>query len=166
MRSIWLECCGHFSAFHIDGQDYDVAVEDAEEDLNDWFESDALPMNTTILQDVFEPGMKFTHDYDFGTPTTLKLTVVDTYQGENTEAITLLARNLPLAFPCSTCGEPAIYADVMNMWEEGPHFYCEKCGKKAEKNEEVDMLPMTNSPRMGVCAYDGEQDQYGVETVK
>ncbi|RIV20236.1 hypothetical protein D2Q93_11705 [Alicyclobacillaceae bacterium I2511] len=166
LRSIWLECCGHLSAFRIDGQDYDVTVEAGDEDGNDWFESDALPMIETILQDVLEPGMVFTYDYDFGTPTTLKLTVVDAYQGKGTEAITLLARNLPLVVACTTCGKPAVYADAMNMWDEEPHFYCRECGKKAEKNKEVNLLPITNSPRMGVCAYEGEQDQYGVETVK
>ena len=31
LRSIWLECCGHLSAFHIDGQDYDVYVSEEEE---------------------------------------------------------------------------------------------------------------------------------------
>ena len=97
--------------------------------------------------------MKFTHDYDFGTPTTLKLTVVDTYQGENTEAITLLARNLPLAFSCTTCGEPAIYADAMNLWEDELHFYCEKCGKKAEKNEEGSSVSCMNIQRIMKAKY-------------
>jgi uncharacterized protein (DUF983 family) len=167
LRVIWLECCGHLSAFHIHGQDYDVIIDENDEDWNEFFESDVLPMHVTKLRDVLAPDTKFTYDYDFGTPTTLKLTVMDEFKAQNTEeSIYLLARNLPPSLNCSVCGEPAVYADAMNMWEEEPHFYCEKCGKKMEKNEEVDLLPITNSPRMGVCAYDGEQDHYGVETVK
>lgn len=166
LRTIWLECCGHLSSFHIDGQDYDVAVEDGDGDWNEFFGSDTLPMNEVTLQDAMEPGMVFTHEYDFGTTTLLKLTVMDAYQGKDIEEITLLARNLPLAFTCSKCDEPAVYVDATSRWVEEPLYYCQKCGKKVEKKDEVYLLPITNSPRMGVCAYDGEQDHYGTETVK
>lgn len=164
LRIIWLECCGHLSAFHIDGQDYDVTVEDGGWD--GFFGSDALPMNEVVLQDVLQPGMIFTHEYDFGTPTLAKLTVTNVYQGKETETITLLARNLPMEFTCFQCGEPAVYADATSRWVEEPLYYCKKCAKKIEKDEEAYLLSITNSPRMGVCAYEGEQDHYGVETVK
>lgn len=166
LRAIWLECCGHLSAFHIGEQDYDVSVENEDDDdWNDFIDSDSLPMNEALLRDVAEPGLSFTYEYDFGSPTTLKLTVIDIYQGQHTkDDVVLLARNLPILHECSKCGKRAIYVDVDSMWDD-PLYFCATCGKKMEKNEEVNLLLISNSPRMGVCAYDGELDQYGVEDV-
>ncbi|MDR0835444.1 MAG: hypothetical protein LBN11_02540, partial [Tannerella sp.] len=43
-------------------------------------------------------------------------------------------------------------------WEEDGLF-CDKCGKKHAKTcpdfEEYAALPVVNSPRMGMCAYEG-----------
>ena len=51
----------------------------------------------------------------------------------------------------------------MKMYDEDP-FWCEECLEKYENGEldeeiEVEesgyLLPVTNSPRMGVCGYEG-----------
>ena len=36
----------------------------------------------------------------------------------------------------------------------------------ADEDEHELLLPVTNSPRMGVCAYEGQQDRYGYIPLK
>ena len=57
---------------------------------------------------------------------------------------------MPTEFPCSSCGKKADYIDT----ETYEDFYCEDC---AEKQDEDYLLPIVNSPRMGVCAYCGDE---------
>lgn len=61
---------------------------------------------------------------------------------------------------CSNCGENE--AEWMNpdscYEDEGKPFWCEKCLQEAEKSgcgEPECLLPVYNSPRMGVCGYEG-----------
>jgi hypothetical protein len=57
LRHIWLECCGHLSAFEIGDNRY--ASEPGEE---------ARSMRAPLSQ-VLEVGMKFFYEYDYGSPT-------------------------------------------------------------------------------------------------
>ena len=70
----------------------------------------------------------------------------------------LLARNLPPAFPCRVCGEPAEIICMECVWDNKDEFYCEKCYEK-HGHDDVSMA-VVNSPRMGECGYDGELDKY------
>jgi hypothetical protein len=42
-------------------------------------------------------------------------------------------------------------------------FFCDSCAEKHEHEEML--LPVVNSPRMGVCAYDGELDVFAFKPV-
>ncbi|MCI0614765.1 hypothetical protein L0244_17380 [bacterium] len=66
LRDLWLECCGHLSAFTIAGQTYSSSVMDEFGDKN---------MNAPLGK-VLYPKMKFSHEYDFGTTTDLTLKIV------------------------------------------------------------------------------------------
>ena len=67
--------------------------------------------------------------------------------------IELLARNNMPDFRCK-CGKPATDVCTECLWE-GNGFLCEKCAKSHECGEDM-LLPVVNSPRMGMCGYTGE----------
>lgn len=133
LRKIWLECCGHMSEFQGAGKSTKVGN---------------LPI-----------GGQFLHLYDFGSTTETLITVMGTtWRPPQKEAVRLLARNMPPQFACGKCGAPAGYVDTERLWHDEDPFYCERCaGKYAD--EEM-LLPVTNSPRMGVCGYAGELDTF------
>jgi hypothetical protein len=60
LRETWLECCGHLSAFTIEGKEYlsDLGDENYDEDVED--------MDVRV-DAVLQRGSKFHHLYDFGT---------------------------------------------------------------------------------------------------
>ena len=60
------------------------------------------------------------------------------------------------AFACVECGRPATQLCSCCIYEEYA-FYCDECGEEHECGEDM-MLPVVNSPRMGVCGYCGEED--------
>lgn len=103
IRDIWVECCGHSSAFTIDGKVY-------KDNSNEKFE-----MNF-YLKDVLEVNKKFKYQYDFESATHLILEVVDIIEvSKEFSQIEIIARNND---------------------EEGKG----------------------NSPRNGVCKYEGSKD--------
>ncbi len=151
LRDIWLECCGHLSAFTINGQRYSVSpITDS------WFDLHELDMKAK-LHDVLRVGAKFGYEYDFGTTTELTLKVVGARESSRAAGgIQVLARNTPPEYKCQACGnEPAtdICTDCLYGGEEQPALFCETC---AEEHEHDDMLlPFVNSPRTGECGYTG-----------
>jgi len=142
LRDIWLECCGHLSAFTMGREELDM---------------------TTRL-DQFQLGDKLLHEYDFGSTTECLVTVMGfTWRKPRKEPVRLLARNNPPQFQCRQCGAPAECICTACMWEVENPFYCEACMEEHEQEEpdHEDMaLPVTNSPRMGVCGYCGDADVY------
>ncbi|MDR1060430.1 MAG: hypothetical protein LBL83_04275 [Clostridiales bacterium] len=140
LRKIWLECCGHMSAFSIPGG------------LNEIGKS-------RKLGDIFPYQDKLMHEYDFGTPTDTLITVVgETTRKTQKASVRLLARNVPPAFLCSSCGEPATVICAECVYDSDNPFFCDACG---ESHEHCDtLLPVTNSPRIGDCGYDGAMDVY------
>ena len=136
LRAVWLECCGHLSAFMWPG-DYE----------------NEHGKNKKISS--FAPGDVLQYDYDFGDTTTLIITFVEkTVRPAQRTAVRVLARNAPYEFPCERCGKPA---KKLDMEEWPPVLLCAKCAKNADSEM---MLPVVNSPRMGVCGYCGEYDHY------
>ena len=90
LRHIWLECCGHMSAFKIEGVQY-------LDTLGDSFgfeESESLDAQAHQL---FTPGLNFAYEYDFGTTTELSIRVLDQRGGKpsTTHGLALMARNAP-----------------------------------------------------------------------
>lgn len=138
LRKIWLECCGHMSAFG--HKDFDISM-------------------THKVEDVFTPRIKIYHDYDFGTTTRVFLKAMKHYQLDMKGNIELLSRNEPLKLICAICKKvPAVNICSVCSWDDYA-FFCEKCSekhaKKCEDFEDYAAMPVVNSPRMGECGYSG-----------
>lgn len=135
LRQVWLECCGHMSAF------FDGRAE--------------LGKNLRLSRAFRSVGKKVAYQYDFGSTTALTLG-----RGANREApvgkvqIRLLARNDPPNWSCTACDEPATLICSYCNWE-GEAFYCDKHARDHDCYEDGAFLPVVNSPRMGVCGYTG-----------
>ncbi|MHC1682272.1 MAG: hypothetical protein AB6733_04905 [Clostridiaceae bacterium] len=159
LRDIWLECCGHLSSFTIDGVIYDSEVD------NNFsiFSSDSEDMNQVKLKDVLRLGQNFKHEYDFGSTTTLKLTVLEKYSGVPTkDKVTLMARNTLDTYKCQDCGKVATYILEENEPEDCK-LLCKACILKYEgEEEEIYIEAIVNSPRGGVCGYSGGNDKYNL----
>ena len=122
-------------------------------------------MSSFKLIDVIEKGSTFTHEYDFGSTTTLKIKVVDKYTGINSlKDISLLARNNKKEFICEKCEKDATY--FLTDYEYSDYqLLCDDCIKNLSDDEveETLFIKITNSPRMGICGYTGENDVYELE---
>ena len=118
------------------------------------------------LSKVLSVGMKFSYEYDFGSTTTLKLKVVAEREGEprrGKKTVQILARNVPPVIPCDLCGKPATLIAGEGYYEEGGvNAVCHECSEKPPEDEDEyyggyeEMLPVVNSPRIGVCGYTGD----------
>lgn len=137
LRDIWLECCGHQSAFFA-GQYKQV------------------PKRTTV--GMLRDGCKLRYEYDFGSTTELVITVVGTsLRPKQRKAVRLLGRNEPPHFACASCGKEADVICCECRWAAENPFLCDDC---AENHPHDIVLPVVNSPRMGKCGYCGEYDIY------
>ena len=143
LREIWLECCGHLSAFEIAGERYGSSPMDGE-----------MGMNRPLKQ-VVGTGMSFSYEYDYGSTTELKLKVAGVREdGTPKGAVQLLARNEPPAILCQSCATgTATEICAECAWDE-TGWLCPACAETHSCAEEM-RLPVTNSPRVGVCAYSG-----------
>jgi hypothetical protein len=118
LRDIWLECCGHMSAFRdpkrrrsgfgmfgvmeayefLDRGDvakYERIMEDR---------TGQIPMSRKV-KDALYTGLVLKYEYDFGSSTELSITVIDEYPVKADKKIVLLSRNEPLEIMCSICGK-------------------------------------------------------------
>src|SRR5690349_5577716 len=105
LRYLWLECCGHLSAFELGPFRY-ASTPDKEYDLTE------KNMRGARLEIMMTVGTEFSYEYDYGTTTNLKLKVVGEREGEaigRQPTVTLMARNEPPLIPCEKCpkGNPA-----------------------------------------------------------
>ena len=148
LRKTWLECCGHLSAFEIAGVSYSSDAEMA----SGWGSGDKSMK--IKLDKALEPGMKFSHEYDFGTTTELSLKVLSEREGEvKGKSIRILARNEAPVILCQSCGKPATEVCSQCVYD-GEGWLCEECAEDHECGEEM-FLPVVNSPRVGMCGYTG-----------
>lgn len=112
-------------------------------------------MNVRVHK-IFQPGMEIPYEYDFGATSELLIKVVDQREGKPTteNPIVLMARNAFEPPPCAECGQPAAFLCTECIWEdEDGAMFCEA---HADEHEHDDMLmPIVNSPRTGMCGYDG-----------
>jgi hypothetical protein len=154
LRDIWLECCGHLSAFTVENARYELDTGGIDGMWVGLFGSPLPPRSMkTRLDSALRPGLKFFHEYDFGTTTSLALKVVAEGEGVlGKNAVRTLARNDPPPIPCAKCGQPA--TDVCVECMDSPSGWL--CAAHAEKHKHQDMfLPVVNSPRVGQCGYTG-----------
>ena len=134
IRDIWVECCGHLSGFRIRGKFYQDHSMNAK------------------LNDILDIDEKFEYEYDFGSTTHLNLEVVDIrLVPSNFSQIEIIARNNEIKHDCEICGEEAKYFNYeKDQWE------CENCID--EDNDMISEFDYCNSPRDGVCGYDGHKE--------
>lgn len=87
LRDIWLECCGHMSAFY-------------------WSGYEEMSFSTKISS--IPSGKVLSYEYDFGSTTNLKITFMGTYfRKKQRTAVQLLARNEAPEYKCASCGKIA-----------------------------------------------------------
>ena len=139
LRNIWLECCGHLSQFS----------------YGRW--ENELSFNLKARR-VFDKGVKLWYAYDFGSTTALDIKCVSVYPLRVKEDIQLLSRNDPFNIPCEMCKKAPAHMVCTVHWDESDQFFCEDCSDKHLEecaDAEYAMMPIVNSPRMGVCGYMG-----------
>ena len=103
-------------------------------------------------------GSRFQHVYDFGTSTELKLRLADERQGRiGGEPLRLLSHNEAPVWECEVCGEDADWVCTFCMSERENPFYCEAHAEDHDCEEPEMLLPVVNSPRMGMCGYEGPE---------
>lgn len=144
LRETWVECCGHLSQFTIDGICYSAEGDDELETRG----------NNLPLKKLLNPGTVFGYEYDFGTTTELRLSVVSSVSGSGKmKNVKLLARNDPPDIRCAGCGSPATQV-CSECLCQGGGWLCDSCSTEHECGEEM-LLPVVNSPRVGMCGYTG-----------
>lgn len=148
LRRIWLECCGHLSAFTINEQRYSPCPMDEMMGV--------APEKTTDvpIRDVLSKKDQFEYEYDYGSTTHLDLRVVDVREGSKPDrGVRVLARNEMPDFRCADCGEPATQI-CPSCWENS--LFCDECAPEHPCYIDYDgLLPLVNSPRTGECGYTG-----------
>lgn len=148
LRRVWLECCGHLSLFDFDGEEIEMRWED---DPALTGKSGASNKRFSVQKNI-APGQSFSYIYDYGSTTELRLKAGDLIQMKDTgEMVSVLAMNDPPAWTCSECGKPAVCH--YNENDDGT-VLCEECSEDPDLDD-CYLLPITNSPRTGICAYEG-----------
>lgn len=134
LRRTWLECCGHMSAFR----------------------SGRMQIPKSACAGDFDEGEKLAYEYDFGDTTELTITfgeAVTAGKLPGREKIKLIARNDTPELACDVCGKPAEFICPVCAWDDAG-WLCNTCAASHECDEGM-LLPVTNSPRCGVCGYEG-----------
>ncbi|MCY4370481.1 MAG: hypothetical protein OXF41_13970 [bacterium] len=155
LRDIWLECCGHLSSFDISGVTYRSLEIDPLEPFGG-----RPPENMQFAgHRVLQTGKRFKYEYDFGTTTELALRVVSEQAVKLGKSIRLLAINDPPRLVCHSCKSAS--ADVICTecsMESFPSLdrghLCIVCLGRHDCDD-MEYLPVINSPRVGMCGYMG-----------
>jgi len=172
LRNIWLECCGHMSAFRnpkmcksgggmvntMEAYEYLEKGNVAKYEKIMEETAGEIPMSRKV-KDALYSGLVLDYEYDFGSSTELSITVVEIYPIKADKKIVLLSRNEPPEIMCAICGQaPATQICSVCLYD-GNSIFCNKCApkhaKKCEDFADYASMPVVNSPRMGVCAYEG-----------
>ena len=150
LRKIWLECCGHLSVFRINGARYESFT-----DFESIFADEKEPQGMDVkICDVLALGMSFKHDYDFGSTTSLELSVIGIREAMEAapRAPRLIFRNHPPEMKCAICKKPATRVNSGYNGAYPESVFCDDC-KPEDPEYDYGWLPIVNSPRCGVCAY-------------
>lgn len=135
LRRVWLECCGHLSAFRMARTE--------------------LAKNSKVGPVLGRKGLVFGYEYDFGSTTALRGRVLGGREGSlGRHVARLLARNLAPRWPCKDCNQPATLACAFCRYS-GAFLFCDKHADEHRCDDGEAFLPVVNSPRMGVCGYTG-----------
>ena len=159
LRDVWLECCGHLSCFTIKNTRYS-----SHPDESGYEEEKSTECK---VSSVLEKGLTFTYEYDYGTTTSLNIKVVmDRGLPVKTRRVPrVLAVHEPVEFLCDKCHGPAQQVcGFCTIYEDGG-LLCDTCTKSHqcyidEGEDSGIMLPITQSPRVGLCGYTGPASVY------
>lgn len=140
LRAIWLECCDHMSEFSIGGRrGREVSMRER-------------------IERVFEPAVELTHIYDFGTSSVTLINAIDVREGRplTRHPIYLMARNNMPKSSCIECDAPADWLCMECVIERGRRgTLCDEHAKAHPHDDYGGPIPLVNSPRLGLCGYDG-----------
>ncbi len=148
LRSVWLECCDHLSGFDIGGVHY---ASNSDSDSDGWSYRPERAMTRTRIAEV-AAASAWKYDYDYGSTTRLRIRPVG-LRTAPAGSVRLVARNVAPTWPCIDCGAPATKICLDCQGESGGEV-CQKCAKKHERHGDGLAL-LVNSPRAGVCGYNG-----------
>lgn len=140
LRAIWLECCWHLSQFSLGG-----------------WRGKEIPKKRRV-DEVFHPDIELTHIYDFGTSSETRIKGISQRVGFPTSSrpIALMARNVLPETPCIECQQPAGWLCHECLIEEDVWgALCEQHAKTHPHKKYREPTPLFNSPRLGMCGYDG-----------
>lgn len=140
LRAIWLECCGHLSKFTIGG----------------WRGKDVG--KTRKADSIFEPGLVLRHLYDFGTTSETDIKIISFRKGQasSKHLIALLARNQMPKSVCQECSQEARWLCIECLYEENKTgCLCNAHAKEHPHDNYGKPMPLFNSPRTGMCGYEG-----------
>jgi hypothetical protein len=143
LRAIWLECCGHLSRFSAGAS---------------WGSDISMRRKAA---DVFRPGLTLVHEYDFGTSSYTQIRVAGERTGVPTtrHPIALMMRNVMPEAQCGRCDQPATHLCPPCHDEMEPvYLFCAEHAKKHRHRDYEGTIALVNSPRMGMCGYEGPAD--------
>jgi hypothetical protein len=134
LRHVWLECCGHLSNFY-------------------GSQRDTISMNKRIDDVLGRTASRLGYVYDFGSSTELVVSHTGVIAASAVQGVRVVARNEAPSWPCDMCAQPAtmICAECAS---QGGGFCCATHAHEHPCGEDM-LLPVVNSPRMGVCGYTG-----------
>ena len=134
LRKVWLECCGHMSEFLVPPRK-------------------KVPMSMSAEKALPRKGSSLGYEYDFGSTTELVVNLLDRLPAAIKAPVQLAARNEPPTWQCDVCGKPATVICAQCIYDNAG-LCCPAHAKAHECGEEM-LLPVVNSPRVGVCGYTG-----------
>ncbi|MGZ8216863.1 hypothetical protein [Methylomagnum sp.] len=140
LRAIWLECCGHMSQFSKDG----------------WGGGEIAKSRS--MENALGGGEELTHIYDFGASSETLIKSVGSRQGKplTKHPITLLMRNEVPVFECMECQQPATWFCSECVYEhEESGLLCDQHVEGHPHENYGEPVALVNSPRMGMCGYEG-----------
>jgi hypothetical protein len=143
LRGIWLDCCGHLSEFNVG-----------------YFES-TIGKQRKVSEVFKNKDAQILHLYDMGTTSETVVRVMGVREGKPLTArpLVLMARNQAPEFPCMDCGKPAVLICMECVYEDGADgTLCQTHAKKHPHNNYGEPMPLVNSPRVGMCGYNGPAD--------
>lgn len=156
LRYTWLECCGHLSSFSTRDASYESSMDDF-----DYGDKETKTMDVMAAR-VFSTHGSLRYEYDYGTTTELFLDMACRCPaaGMGPDRVELLARNVDIPYDCTECGGKGAAACIcVNCdWVNVDTRLCAPCAKAHshagdKHGDKTHFLSVTNSPRMGMCAY-------------
>ena len=164
LRAVWLDCCGHLSAFYIRNSEY---ISHLPEDDADSLTSNEMgfarqAMDSISIGQAAERGKfvantrsnSFEYMYDFGSPTKLALRIYEDRWDDGNGEIRLLARN----YAPDTHGNAAATRHSQSAGGlAADSGIREDCAANQPGGEGGALLPIVNSPRSGACGYAGAE---------